>query len=57
MNQLSPLIRILLPAILAYLAFSFLGPVWGIIVLLLLLASVIFLTDKFSIRILPTGNI
>ncbi|NLM75294.1 MAG: tetratricopeptide repeat protein [Clostridiaceae bacterium] len=42
MNQLSPLIRILLPAILAYLAFSFLGPVWGIIVLLLLLASVIF---------------
>ena len=26
MNQLSPLIRILLPAILAYLAFSFLGP-------------------------------
>jgi len=47
MNQLSPLIRIFLPIALVYLAFSLLGPVWGIIVLVLFAALAVFMNRQF----------
>ncbi|NMA66537.1 MAG: tetratricopeptide repeat protein [Clostridiaceae bacterium] len=41
-NQLSPLLRLAIPLVLVYIAFSVLGPIWGIVSMVLLIALVVF---------------